>query len=152
MKTKIIFIGVTVLLIGLVVVTAILSNNKPLDPELINSSVEDIVFEEEKVNIYYFWGNGCPHCKDQFKWFEEIKDEYGEYFNLYGFEIWHNEDNAKLLRDLTNILDENVRGVPFTIIGEKVYSGFSNPMKTSMLNTIKEQATNDFDVYQEFIS
>ena len=28
----------------------------------IDAKLEDIVYDENKVNIYFFWGNGCPHC------------------------------------------------------------------------------------------
>lgn len=66
-------------------------NNFPKDIDLAN-----IVKEDNKVNIYFFWGKGCPHCEQEHEFFENIKEKYGDYYNLYTFETWYNEENAKL--------------------------------------------------------
>ena len=48
--------------------------------------IHDIVneeVEEGKVNIYFFFGDGCPHCAKEERFFNDLKKEYGDYYNLY---------------------------------------------------------------------
>lgn len=112
-----------------------------------NAKLEDITKEKGKVNVYFFWGNGCPHCKEEFEWFESIKKEYGDIFKLYGFEVWYDEYNSNLLNTFANAMNEKVDGVPFTIIGEEKYIGFGGEEKKVMLNAIKKYKDKSFDVY-----
>ena len=55
--------------------------------------VVDVVKEENKINLYLFRGEGCPHCKNEEKWLKQIKEKYGDYLNVYDFEVWYNEEN-----------------------------------------------------------
>lgn len=147
MKTKIIMTLVTVALIALVVIVSLTDNHE--DHEIIN--IEDIVFEEGVVNIYYFWRVGCPHCDAQFQFFEKIAEEWGAYFNLYSFEVSYNEDHARLLTDVAEILDERVAGIPFTIIGEQVFIGFNERMENNFIEAIRDGVNQDFDVFRGLI-
>ena len=112
------------------------------------AKLSDITFEEDKINIYFFWGDGCPHCEELFTFLESIKDEYNEYFNLYGFEVWYNEDNGKIMDYFQEELDETVgsRSVPYYIIGDKSFAGYTSSMNEEILDTIKEKYNNRQDI------
>jgi len=112
-----------------------------------HSSIEDITFEEGVVNIYYFWGDGCPHCASQFEFFIELNEEIGEQFNLYSFEVWFDEDNVALLEELAEIMDVEFRGVPFIIIGNQTITGF---LPDEVVDAIDAAANDEFDVMLEF--
>lgn len=56
---------------------------------------------------------------DGFEFFESIKEKYGDYYNLYTFETWYNEENAKLIYSFAESMGDKVTGVPYTIIGDK---------------------------------
>jgi thiol-disulfide isomerase/thioredoxin len=109
--------------------------------------LEGVVKEDGKVNIYLFWGNGCPHCKKEFDFLESIKDEYGSYFNLYSFEVWYNEENAKILQVFAHYMNDEVTGVPYTIIGNLSFNGFGEQEKKEMMEAIKNQHQNQDDIY-----
>lgn len=111
------------------------------------SNLDYITREEEKVNIYFFWGDGCPHCEEEFAFFENIENEYGDYYNLYTFETWKNEENAKLLEVFAAAMEVNARGVPYTIIGEEVIIGFSESKESDFIHAILEAKDKSFDVY-----
>lgn len=113
----------------------------------IDSVIENISYNENKINIYFFWGDGCPHCEDEFRFFESIKTEYGDYFVLNKFEVWHNEENKKLLKQFANSMGDEVTGVPYTIIGNETFSGFGEKTVDKMLEAIKNQYQNSYDVY-----
>ena len=112
-----------------------------------NAKLEDIV-HDDRINIYFFWGDGCPHCKEEYEWFEYNYKEYGQYFNLYGFETWYHSDNAELLNKFAGAMGESVSGVPYTIIGDKSYTGFATAQHgMSFLTQILNAKDNKFDVY-----
>lgn len=112
------------------------------------AKLSDITFEKDKINIYFFWGDGCPHCEELFTFLESIKDEYNEYFNLYGFEVWYNEDNGKIMDYFQDKLGETVgsRSVPYYIIGDKSFAGYTSSMNEEILDTIKEKYNNRQDI------
>ena len=46
------------------------TNNEKIDESLkIDATLENVKYDENKINIYFFWGNGCPHCEDAFRFF-----------------------------------------------------------------------------------
>ena len=114
-----------------------------------NSSVDDIVFEEGKANVYVFWGDGCPHCEEELKFFEQMDAEHLENYNLYAFEVWKNEDNAELMNQFAEAVGETVSGVPFTIIGEQSFSGFGGDMGEDLQKAIMAERHSDFDAYKK---
>lgn len=113
----------------------------------IEANLENVVKEDNKVNIYFFWGNGCPHCEDEIQFFEDIKKKYVNYYNLYTFETWYNEENAKLLYAFAKGMDDDVTKVPYTIIEDKSFVGFSEKYKSEFIREIEKQHNNIYDVY-----
>lgn len=126
------------------------STEKPSNTVDVN--LDNITKEEGKVNIYFFWGDGCPHCEEQFAFLDSIESEYGDLYNLYTFETWKNEENAELLKIFSNAMEVESRGVPYTIIGEEVFTGFSESMESDFINAIVEEKDKSFDVYFDKIS
>lgn len=101
------------------------------------SSIVDKKVEEGKINFYLFRGEGCPHCAEEEKWIKKIKKEYKKYVNFYDFEVWYDKDNQEKLKQVGEVFDLEIKGVPFTVIGDKHYSGFSETLASSMEEDIK---------------
>ena len=109
--------------------------------ESYKDKVADIVsvqITDEKANLYLFHGQECPHCEEERNWLKEIEEKYKDSLNVYYFEVWNNEDNAKLMDKVKEVFEIKKNGVPLTIIGEKYYIGFSKAMSPSIEKTIKE--------------
>lgn len=125
------------------------SINEPIEEETNQKeiTIENVVREENKVNIYFFWGNGCPHCEKEFEFFESIKEKYGDCYNLYTFETWYHDKNAKLFYTFAESMGDDVKGVPYTIIGSVSFKGFNENYKKSMIDAIERQYKNSYDVY-----
>ena len=135
-----------------VLIKKVATNNNTLKDEVnenmkIDVELENVKYDENKVNIYFFWGNGCPHCEEEFKFLESIETEYGNYFTLNTFEVWYNKDNAKIMEQFVTAMKEEVTGIPYTIIGNKTFVGFSKKHEEEFLKAIKEQYQNSYDVY-----
>lgn len=150
MRKKLVIILITLLVLGFfggIGVLAYKNNQKSIQNT--DSNIEDIVFDEEKVNMYLFWGDGCPHCEELMKFLDNIEEEYKDLYNLYKFEVWHNEDNSQLMDQVADKFGKEANGVPFLVIGEESFIGYNEVMNKDIKKAIKEQVKNDFDVYQE---
>ena len=56
------------------------------------------VLAANPVVIYFFWGDGCPHCAEAEPFLEKLAKRYPEVEIRY-YEVWNNEENRKPLRD-----------------------------------------------------
>lgn len=115
----------------------------------------DIKPSKDKLNIYIFWGDGCPHCKHLAEFLGEKQSEIGYKISLYTFEVWKDKNNLAFLKSFGKFLGESPKGVPYIIIGNKTYSGFSETdeeTKQGIINLIKTEAnkTDKIDKYQEY--
>lgn len=109
--------------------------------------LQNVSYDREKVNIYFFWGDGCPHCKEEFAFFNQIEGEYGQYYKLNTFEVWYDAENEKILKRFAQEMKDQVSGVPYTIIGDQSYIGFGEENKEKMIDAIMTQHKNSYDVY-----
>lgn len=109
------------------------------------ASITNTEIEDGKVNFYLFKGEGCPHCADEEKWLQDIKKEYKDYVNFYEFEVWYDENNSKMMEKAKEIFDFSGPGVPFTVIGDKYYSGFSDSIGMMMENTINDYLNTEIN-------
>jgi thiol-disulfide isomerase/thioredoxin len=85
--------------------------------------VKPVFGQEKQVNIYFFWGEGCPHCANEKPFLEELEKKYSE-VTVYDYEAWGSSDNRKLLIEIGKKLNVNISGVPFTVVGEKYFTGW----------------------------
>ena len=79
--------------------------------------------QEEKIDVVYFYGDGCPHCGNLEEWLDEIKDEYP--INPISYEVYSNPENRDLAIKMAKEYGESFRGVPMTFICDEVFIGFS---------------------------
>ena len=93
-------------------------------------NIKDIVEEKEeenKVNIYFFYGDGCPHCAKEEKYLKALEKRYGEYVNIHSYETWYDDNNLELMKKSKIIMnDEPNIAVPYTIVGNESYIGYSD--------------------------
>lgn len=80
-------------------------------------------FAQDKINLYFFYGNGCPHCAKEEKFLDKLEKEDSN-IKIFRYEVWYNRDNAKILSEIGGKLNLNVSGVPLLIIGNKSVSGY----------------------------
>lgn len=104
----------------------------------------------EKINVYLFWGNGCGHCSNLKAFFASIEDQYGEYYDLYTFEVWYNADNEQLMYKFASALGDTVKGVPYLVIGDQSFKGYSSAMDDKIIEAIKEEykSSEKYDAYE----
>lgn len=150
MKNFIVALVSFLIVVGIVVGIVSLAKQEDYEPAVINrnSLLSDVTFDEKKINVYLFWGDGCPHCEELLAFFDTIKDDYGKYFNFYGFEVWENEENGKIMDKFAKELKGKVgsRGVPYLIIGDEAFSGYAESMNQKIKKTIVDKYKNKKNV------
>ena len=126
---------------------ALSSSYKDIVKDIVN--IEEIETSADKINLYLFYSETCPHCHKELVYFETLKQSnYQDKINIYTFEVSDqtNNDNLKKVKEL---FKENRPGVPYTIIGEQAILGFgdttSDRIQTILNNYLKEEPKEDDD-------
>lgn len=77
------------------------------------------------ITIYIFHGEGCGHCANALNFLNTYVKECDN-VNLVKYEVWEDFSNKQLMNDVASILNTNVTGVPFIVIGETYIRGFGS--------------------------
>ena len=104
---------------------------------------------KEKVNLYLFWGDGCPHCAAEEEFLSTIENDYDN-LTITRYEVWNNEENAQFLQEVSSKTNKTLRGVPVTVIGETIISGFSTSTEQQIKRAINYYSENSHhDIIEE---
>ena len=83
--------------------------------------------QEDVVNIYLFYGEGCPHCSKEKTFLSKLEAKYEGSVKIYKYEVWYDDDNREVLFDVKKEFNlSQDEKVPFTVIGAKYYLGFGD--------------------------
>jgi len=93
--------------------------------------VPNFVWAEGNVDIYFFYGEGCPHCEQEAFFLDKLAQENIN-VNIHRYETYYNADNASLLRKIGDELKADVKGVPVTFIEDEYISGYLNEEVTGV--------------------
>jgi len=142
MNKKYVYAGIGIAVV-LIIAIVIFSNgdNSGVTGEVILEN-SDLIGNPDKVTIYFFWGEGCPHCETQKHYLEEWGEKYGDKIEVKMFETWKNSDNVALFREVAKAYGIQARGVPTTFIGEKHWVGFPLLMAFEMEQYIQRCIEN----------
>ena len=94
----------------------------------------------KEVNMYLFYGDGCPHCAA----LEEYLDGYLEEnkdVKLYKYEVWYHEENQDKYNGVKDIIKDNTSGIPYLIIGNTSITGYAD-------ESTNEQIVNTVNYYR----
>ena len=99
---------------------------------------------EKTVTVYLFRGKGCPHCEDAIEFLESIANDYS-YLNIIAFEVWYNDENQKLMEEVSNEVGVDFStAVPFIVIGNTyARKGYNEGMNEGILKEIESSYENE---------
>ncbi|MFC1722622.1 cytochrome c biogenesis protein CcdA [Nanoarchaeota archaeon] len=92
----------------------------------------------ETVDIFFFYGKGCPHCNRAEVFFEEMNEKYDLNVTLY--ETYSDPAGRDAFEKMTKAFGTEIKGVPTIFIDGKVIVGFSDSIAQTVEDTIKECA------------
>ncbi|HIR48877.1 MAG TPA: thioredoxin family protein [Candidatus Faecimonas gallistercoris] len=145
-------ISICIIVVVIMSLIVIGSRGNSIKRQLVEQTASDIKYDKEKINVYFFWGKGCPHCEELITFLDSLSKEYDSYFDLYTLEVWYNEENNELMNKLVESLDKEVEGIPCLIIGNQVFFGYDQSMEKEIKSTIKKeyQKKTKYDVYKKY--
>ncbi len=105
---------------------------------------------DDQAIIYMFRGQGCGYCRAFLEFMNSISKEYGKYFKMVSFEVWNDANNADLLEKVPLVTNKAAGGVPYIIIGEKVFAGYASTYDEEIKEAImKQYKDNSYDVMEK---
>lgn len=129
---------------------AVLADEGSDDNVEVTSGETEVQEEDNRVKIYFFRGEGCPHCADAEEFFNSIEEEYGQYYKILDYETWYNSDNATLLQKVGEARNEEISGVPYILIGDKSWSGyddsFADDIKDTIMSEYEKAVADRYDI------
>lgn len=134
---------VVILSVFLVLPFGVLASQETSTDPANNDTPAVEVKKDKKVKVYFFRGEGCPHCEEAETFFQSIQEPYGELYTIVDYETWYNTENADLLQKIGEARGEDIQGVPYIIIGNKSWPGFSNEYDDEIVKTIKSEYEKD---------
>lgn len=90
----------------------------------------------ETVKIYFFWGDGCPHCAKEKLFLQDIVKRYPQ-VELKTYEVYHSSDNQRLLKFMGDNFGFEPKSVPTIFIGEQHFEGFNGIISHRVEMTVK---------------
>ena len=78
----------------------------------------------EPVAIYFFWGDGCPHCAEAKPFLAGLTQRFPS-AQVRDFEVWHHEENQESLIRMATKFGFEPSAVPTIFIGERYWVGYA---------------------------
>ncbi len=88
------------------------------------------------VHIYFFWGEGCPHCAIAKPYFESLVEKYPG-VQLHMYEIYNSTVNQDLLSSMAEKYNFQPSGVPTFFIAQYYSVGWTEDMNTAIEDVIR---------------
>jgi len=88
-----------------------------------------VVFAKQKVELWLFWGQGCPHCAAEKPFLEELAKKYPQ-LEIKEFEVYYNKENQQLFEKVAKAYNTSAGGVPMTFVGKDFVLGFGTKETT----------------------
>jgi len=104
---------------------------------ILRPPAENVAAQNSDVNIYMFYGEGCPHCAQAKPVLMGMAEEnprvgYNE------FEVYYSEENQKLFFDFGIAFGMEPQYVPTIFIGERYWVGYSEDIRIEIENYIEQ--------------
>lgn len=93
----------------------------------------------EKVRLYLFYSDTCPHCSAEREFLDKLENKY-DYLQIHEYEITK-EETKILLKKVFEKLDYSTTSYPFTVIGSKYFKGYSKSVSYDIEDTIRYYST-----------
>ncbi|MFW2513077.1 hypothetical protein ACNI3K_04805 [Demequina sp. SO4-13] len=90
---------------------------------------------DPNADLVLFWGDGCPNCKAERAWLEEVEVQHPD-LRVAQYEVWNDEANQELFAQEAERLGFEAGSVPTTIIGERVWIGWTDQIEQDMAGAI----------------
>ena len=88
------------------------------------------------VTVYFFWGDGCPHCAAEKPFLENLTRRYPN-VEVRAFEVWNSPQNRDLFVKVAAAFGVEPRAVPTTFLGDRHWVGYSDQIGREIEAAVK---------------
>lgn len=101
-------------------------------------------FALNEVNIYFFHDNDCSICEQERVYLQALKTDRYPNMRIYSYEV-NDSSNKQLMEQAKKMYGITKTGVPFTVIGDKAFIGFSQGMKGEFQHAVYTYSTQGYE-------
>lgn len=106
------------------------------------SSTKEVSAESApEVNIYIFWGEGCPHCAAAKPFLEQLAAS-NPGVHLMEFEIYNDDANLALLKKVSLEFGFTATKVPTIFIGDQYWEGYTEVIAQEIQEVVEKGLIN----------
>ncbi|MFH0753630.1 MAG: thioredoxin family protein, partial [Candidatus Omnitrophota bacterium] len=87
------------------------------------------------VVVYFFWGQGCPHCEHEKPFLESLKTKYPGLV-VKDYEVWHDVGNKEIYQKMSAAYGLTSGSVPATFIDIKSWIGYNDEKAKEIEETV----------------
>jgi len=84
---------------------------------------------EDNLTLYFFWGQGCPHCVKEKAFLDDLKEKYPR-VKVEDYEIYAHPNNLKKWQTFCQTFEIDAQGIPMLFIKDECVVGFGNEATT----------------------
>lgn len=99
---------------------------------------------ETAVNVYLFFGDGCPHCARMEEFLNNTLQKKYPSLEIYEYEVYYNRDNQALMRKVGQALNADIGGVPFLVVGDQYFVGYAEGVTSLEIESKVKECLNSF--------
>lgn len=107
--------------------------------------------EQQKITLHLFYGEGCPHCAKEKEFLEREVIKKFPNLEIKQYEIYKNKNNSQLMYQTSLLLQTDVGGVPFTVIGDQYVVGFAEGITDRKIIDILTAYQSDASEYYDLV-
>jgi thiol-disulfide isomerase/thioredoxin len=87
--------------------------------------------QDKPVTVYLFWTTGCPHCLHEKEFLATLERRERD-IKVVALEISASRENLELFQKVGKLLQADISGVPFTVIGNQYVIGWQDESTTGL--------------------
>ncbi len=77
----------------------------------------------ETLDIYFFYGESCPHCAKVKPLLDEMEAKYIDQIEVHRYEVYNDKENSALFKEFLNKYDISSSGVPALFVVDEFLVG-----------------------------
>ena len=97
---------------------------------------------EAPVTLTLYWGDGCPKCEAERQFLTVLRERHPELL-VEQFEVWKDTGNRQRFADAARRFGVDASAVPMTIVGERAWIGFTDPIRDDIRRTVTAALRGD---------
>ena len=101
-------------------------------------------YEDDEVTLYFFHGDGCPHCALEREYLNKLQEKYPN-LKIERYEVWYDDDNSELLGKVEKAFESTRTGVPTNVIGNTIMVGFSDASASKLDRAIDYYYSHEYE-------